>query len=42
MIEATVATDDQLHYDLDGSHHTGPLPNEIWELPFGAVLTQPI
>ena len=38
MIEATVATDDQLHYDLDGSHHTGPLPNEIWELPFGAVL----
>ena len=38
MIEATVATDDQLHYDLDASHHTGPLPNEIWELPFGAVL----
>ena len=38
MIEATVATDDQLHYDLDVSHHTGPLPNEIWELPFGAVL----
>ena len=38
MIEATIATDDQLHYDLDASHHTGPLPNEIWELPFGAVL----
>ena len=38
MIEATVATDDQLHYDLDVSHETGPLPNEIWELPFGAVL----
>ena len=38
MIEATIATDDQLHYDLDDSHSTGPLPNEIWELPFGAVL----
>ena len=38
MIEATVATDDQLHYDLDESHDTGPMPNEIWELPFGPVL----
>ena len=38
MIEATIATDDQLHYDLDKSHETGPLPTEIWELPFGAVL----
>ena len=38
MIEATVATDDQLHYDLDDTHHTAPMPNEIWELPFGAVL----
>jgi crotonobetainyl-CoA:carnitine CoA-transferase CaiB-like acyl-CoA transferase len=38
MIEATVATDDQLHYDLDQSKGTGPLPNEIWELPFGPVL----
>lgn len=38
MIEATVATDDMLHYDLDSSHDTGPLPNEIWEMPFGPVL----
>lgn len=38
MIEATVATDDQLHYDLDQSHATGTLPNEIMELPFGPVL----
>lgn len=38
MIEATVATDDQLHYDLDESHDTGPMPNEIWQMPFGAVL----
>lgn len=38
MIEATVATDDMLHYDLDASHDTGPLPNEIWDMPFGPVL----
>lgn len=38
MIEATVSTDDQLHYDLDDSHNTSSLPNEIWELPFGPVL----
>jgi CoA:oxalate CoA-transferase len=38
MLDATVATDDQMHYDLEGSGDTGPLPNEIWELPFGPVL----
>lgn len=38
MIDATVATDDQLHYDLEDSQETGPLPNEIWEPPFGPVL----
>ncbi len=38
MIDATVATDDQLHYDLEDSRDTGPLPNEIWEPPFGPVL----
>lgn len=38
MIESMVATDDQLHYDLDQSKGTGPLPNEIWEMPFGPVL----
>ncbi len=38
MIDATIATDDQLHYDLDASHDTGPLRNEIWEVPFGPVL----
>ncbi len=38
MIDATVATDDQMHYDLEDSQDTGPLPNEIWEPPFGPVL----
>ncbi|MFP6807976.1 MAG: CaiB/BaiF CoA-transferase family protein [Pseudomonadales bacterium] len=38
MIDATVATDDQVHYDLDDSRDTGPLPNEIYEPPFGPVL----
>ncbi len=38
MIDATVATDDQIHYDLEGSHDTGPLGTEIWEAPFGPVL----
>lgn len=38
MIDATVATDDQMHYDLEDSRDTGPLPNEIWEPPFGPVL----
>ncbi len=38
MIDATIATDDQMHYALEKSGGSGPLPNEIWELPFGAVL----
>jgi len=38
MIDATVATDDQMQYDLEDSHATGPLPNEIWDTPFGPVL----
>ena len=38
MIDATVATDDQMHYDLEASHATGPLGNEIWETAFGPVL----
>lgn len=38
MIDATLATDDQVHYDLEGSHDTGPLGNETWEAPFGPVL----
>lgn len=38
MIDATIATDDQIHYDLEDANATSPLPNEIWEAPFGPVL----
>lgn len=38
MIDATVATDDQLHYDIDDSVDTGPVGDEIWELAFGNIL----
>jgi CoA:oxalate CoA-transferase len=38
MIDATVATDDQIHYDLEGSSGTGPLPNTIWETGVGPIL----
>ena len=38
MIDATSATDDQLQYDLENSHHTAPLPNEVWEVGFGHVI----
>ena len=38
MIDATLATDDQIHYDLEDSFPSGPLPNEIWDAPFGPVL----
>ena len=36
MIDATVATDDQLHYDLEDAIGTGPMPNEIWESGIGS------
>lgn len=38
MIDSTMATDDQLHYDLEKSWDTGPLGEEIFDVPFGAVL----
>ncbi|MEH6556753.1 MAG: CaiB/BaiF CoA-transferase family protein [Oceanicoccus sp.] len=38
MIDSTIATDDQIHYDLEKSWNTGPLGDEIFETPFGAVL----
>ena len=38
MIDATSATDDQLQYDLEDSHGTAPLPNEVWEVGFGHVI----
>jgi CoA:oxalate CoA-transferase len=38
MIDATLATDDQLHYDLEGSEETGPLRNDTWETGAGPIL----
>lgn len=38
MIDATMATDDQLHYALEDSEATGPLPNDVWETGVGPVL----
>ena len=38
MIDATVATDDQLHYDLEDSEETGPLTSETWESGAGWIL----
>ncbi len=38
MIDATIATDDQIHYDIEDANDTRSLPNEIWETPIGPVL----
>ena len=38
MIDATATTDDQLHYDLEDSEDTGPLPNDIFQTGTGPIL----
>ena len=38
MVDATVCTDDQIHYALEDSEATGPLPNLTWETGAGPVL----
>jgi CoA:oxalate CoA-transferase len=38
MIDATVATDDQMQFDLEGSEHTGAEPNQVWDSPIGPIL----
>ena len=38
MIDASVTTDDKIHYDLEASWETAPLRNEIYDLPHGPVL----
>ena len=38
MIDATVSTDDQLQYDLEDSHATGPLPNDVWITGIGPII----
>ena len=38
MIDATLVTDDALHFGLEDSEHTKLLPSEVWETPAGNVL----
>jgi crotonobetainyl-CoA:carnitine CoA-transferase CaiB-like acyl-CoA transferase len=38
MVDATLVTDDQIHYELEGSEGTGGLPNDVWETGAGPVL----
>jgi crotonobetainyl-CoA:carnitine CoA-transferase CaiB-like acyl-CoA transferase len=38
MVDATVATDDQLIYDLEASEGTSPLRNDAWQTPMGPIL----
>lgn len=38
MIDATVATDDHMQYDIEQSRETGPLRSEVWETVIGPVL----
>ncbi len=38
MVDATVATDDQLQYELEGSGASAPLPNDIWDTGAGPIL----
>ena len=38
MIDATIATDDQLQYDLEASEATAPLPSDTWETGAGPIL----
>jgi crotonobetainyl-CoA:carnitine CoA-transferase CaiB-like acyl-CoA transferase len=38
MVDATVVTDDQLHYALEDSEATGPIANDTWETGIGPIL----
>ncbi len=38
MLDATLATDDQMQFDIDASAVTGPLPNEIFDTKAGPIL----
>jgi crotonobetainyl-CoA:carnitine CoA-transferase CaiB-like acyl-CoA transferase len=38
MVDATVCTDDQVHYDLEGAEASAPLPNDTWETGAGPIL----
>jgi CoA:oxalate CoA-transferase len=38
MVDATLVTDDQIHYELEDSEDTMGLPNDVWETGAGAIL----
>ncbi|MFQ3346951.1 MAG: CoA:oxalate CoA-transferase [Candidatus Azotimanducaceae bacterium] len=38
MIDATVATDDQVHYAIEDAEGTAALPNDTWETGAGPIL----
>ncbi len=38
MIDATLATDDQVHYALENAEESGPLRNDTWETGVGPIL----
>ena len=38
MVDATMVTDDQLHYELENSEDTMGLPNDVWETGAGPIL----
>ena len=38
MVDATISTDDQLHYELEDSEDTAGLPNDTWDTGAGPVL----
>ena len=38
MVDATLATDDQIHYELEDSEATMGLPNDVWETGAGPIL----
>ncbi len=38
MVDATLVTDDQVHYELEDSEATMGLPNDIWETGAGPIL----
>lgn len=38
MVDATIATDDQIHYELEESEQTMGLPNVTWETGAGPIL----
>ena len=38
MIDATFATDDQVHYAMEDAEETAPLPNDVWVTGAGPIL----